>query len=219
MDLNNVLSGKLPIDLKSFPDLVLVVPTRKDLWGLQGYIHSFQEGLEKQYRESGYTYRDIDAETKLLEVYPDYYDVVNKAEENKNKILLSLASEETPDERFLKTPEEVAKMTNEEQIKYGKYFSEQYKGLVAQFNSDQIIIKSNQYIQTRIKLYSNTIETNIKELTKLYLLILMSQNKSGEKYFTNAQKGVDDVLNLPYSEYSLLMDSWKGILEGFGLPF
>jgi hypothetical protein len=219
MDLNNVLSGKLPIDLKSFPDLILVVPTRKDMWTLQGYIHSFQEGLEKQYRESGYTYKDLDAESKLLETYPDYYEIMDEAEDKKNKLLLSIAPEDTPDERFLKTPEEVANMTEKEQIEYGKYFSEQYKELLTQFSNDPIIRKANTYKEAKLKFYANTIETNIKELTRLYLLILMAQRKSGERYFTDAQKGVDDVLALPYSEYSLLMDSWKGTLEGFGLPF
>lgn len=219
MNLDNVLSGKLPIDLKSLPDLVLVVPTRKDLLGLQGFIHAFQEGLEKQYREVGYTYRDIDAETKLLETYPDYYDVISKAEENKNKILLSLAPQDTPDERFLKTPEEIAKMSDKEQIEYGKYFTEQYQELISRFNNDPIIMKANKYIQLRMQLYANTIETNIKELTRLYLLVLMAQNKSGERYFPNAQEGIDKILSLPYSEYSVLMDSWKGLLEGFGLPF
>jgi len=219
MNLDNIISGRLPLDLPHLKGIVLAVPTKQDLMKNQVGIYNFTQAMMDSYRKSGYNYHEIDAEKDLLTKYPDFYEVIAAAEKAKNDILLSLEPKDTPDERFLKTPDEIQAMSEKEKKKYEEYYSSQFKELYAQYLANKDIQKSVEYMQTKVELYSKTIEHNITEMKRVYWLIVTARTKNDEPYFKDYQKGFDKITKLPFPEYSTLMEVWNGILDGIDFPF
>jgi len=217
MDLDNIISGRIPLDLPHLPGIVLAVPTKRDIVVNQFAIEKFTEGIQKELKD--YNYHEIDAEKELLTKYPDFYEVLDKAEKAKNDILLSLEEKDTPDERFLKTPDEVKKMSKEERKKYNEYYTNQFKVMYEKFLKNEDIRKSIEYMQAKIELYSKTVEHYIKEMRRIYWLVVTARTKKDKLYFKNFQKGFDTIINLPYPEYSTLMEVWNGLLDGVDFPF
>jgi len=219
MDLDNIISGRLPISLPHLENLVLRIPTKMDIIKNQRVIDSFCKGMLDEYRKAGHNYHEIDAEKELLETYPDFYEIMDASEKKKKDIILSLDVSETPDERFMKTPEEVDSLPAEEKEKYLEYVKKQYSGFYDKLLADKTIKKATEYMEVKALLYSKTVEHSLKESRRIYWLVVTAEDTEGNPYFKDDDTGFKTILGLPYPEYTQLLDIWNGVLDGFGLPF
>ena len=216
MNVKELVSGKISFELPALPKLVLVVPKAREITRLTpSIIRKVRDYMSKL----GYDYTSLDAETDLLKTFPDYYDVLDQAQTRKNNILLQLTEEDTPDERFLKTPDEVAKMEQKELEEYYAYYKKQYNVLEKKFLEDKIIRKSIEYERFKYELYAQTVDGMKQQINKIYWLVAMAEDEDGKPYFKDLDSGFKSIMNLDMNEFTLLMDVWNGLSEGFSLPF
>jgi len=217
MKVSDILAGKITVKLD--PPIVLKVPTAGDIARLTPTINKrLREFFEKN-QDILTGYSKYDAEKDLLKKYPDFYEVIEEAEKKKREILLSLSELETPDERFLKTPEEIAELSDEELKKYLDYYQKQYGHLQQKYIETPIIKKAFEYEQYRNELYIQTDDFVKNRFRKIFWIIYTAEKEDGSPYFNDKEKALDFILNLSYPDFQLLMDVYSGLTEGFGLPF
>lgn len=193
MELQNILAGTIQLPVLSLNrTLDIRIPNIQDIKAIIPKLSQFKTDNH---------YTEIDAETELLAIYPDYYTVVEQADKKRDEILLSLSPDETPDERFYRDDNTI------DYEKYIKQMQEQMAPLVAKMSADPLIKKSLIYKDKHDSLYKLTIEYE----KKMYGYQLLLEQCSNITY--------DELIALPIYEYSAIMESWGKLLEGMSLPF
>ena len=217
MKVNDIIAGKITVHIT--PPIVLRVPTAGEIARLTPTVNRLLTKFIEDNPDILTHYTKFDAERDLLKKYPDFYEVIEKAEKKKREILLSLAESETPDERFLKTPEAVARLSEKEQKEYFDYYSKQYEILQKKYLEVPIIKKSFEYENYRNELYAQTDDYTKDKFRKIFWIILTAEKEDGKPYFENRETALNDFLHLPLADYNLVMEVYTGLVEGFGLPF
>ena len=140
MTLDEIIIGLYPMTTPSFPGLVIRQPSRADFRAIQpGLVH----------------YSPVSILTKLdveKELPDDYYRVREMASKKRDEIILQLSEAETPDERFVKTQEEIKAMSPEEQNAYLEYRLQQYSAMNQRLEAEPIIRQFGGYEEMRLRL-------------------------------------------------------------------
>lgn len=207
MTLDEIVVGLHPTTTASFPELVIRQPSRADFRAIQtGLVH----------------YSPVSVLTKLdveKELPDDYYRVRDMAQKKRDEIILQLTEGESPDERFLKTPEEIRKMQEKEQADYLDYHMQQYGKLNSRLELEPVIRQFSQYEEIRLRLMDQTKEHEMDNIRMEKLFSQCAEHQDRSPYFNNIEEGVKILEAIPIPEYSTLMREFSQYVEGVDPSF
>lgn len=207
MTLDEIVVGLHPLTTISFPGLVIRQPSRADL-------RAIQPGLVRYSPVSILTKLDVERELPA-----DYYRVREMASKKRDEIILQLSEAQTPDERFLKSEEELKTMTPEEQNAYLQYRLQQYAAMNEKLEAESIIRQFGQYEEIRIRLFDQTKEHELDLIRQEMLFAQCAEKEDRSRYFDSIEEGVKIIEAIPAPEYSSIMREFGGYLDGVDPSF
>lgn len=207
MTLDEIIIGLYPMTTPSFPGLVIRQPSRADFRAIQpGLVH----------------YSPVSILTKLdveKELPDDYYRVREMASKKRDEIILQLSEAETPDERFVKTQEEIKAMSPEEQNAYLEYRLQQYSAMNQRLEAEPIIRQFGGYEEMRLRLVDQTKEHELDLIRQEMLFAQCAEKEDRSPYFDSIEEGVKIIEAIPAPEYSSIMREFGGYLDGVDPSF
>ncbi len=185
-----------------FSGLYVNTPEHKDYLAIIPFMSSYTPKATKS---------ALDMESELPD---DFYVIKDEAQKERQKIILTLAPDQTPDERFLHSPDEINAMTPEELQKYHDYLMKQYVPLNQQLENSPAIRKWKGYALLRQIVYEQTKEYELSLIKQDALFASSSTSSTGLPYFETIQNGVDRLLALKEPEYESVMHVFSSVYEG-----